>query len=247
MPVASTDIHTYKSVNADSDGGAIDLAREITSAVDNNLFPDITGTEQLAGGTRYRKIFRRNQHATLAWLAVKTWIATQPTNATVSIGVGIDHADDNLGTQGNMTAFSASAVVALISDGADTRVCTVLGETGAGVYQTENITLTGAVEVLGLLTFAKVYAVYAASESGTRTVTVRQGAGGTARGTIGINTKICFLWRTGADIDTEAEGNRAGDIAVSGNFGVWLRKTWVAGAVAGTGFSTTITSSGGSA
>lgn len=244
MPLISTDIKSFKSTLIDSDGGAIDLAREITSGVDNNLFPDITGTEQIAGGTRYRKFFRRNTHATFSWTGVQSWIAAQPGNATASLGIGIDHADDNAGVQGNMTAFSASAVVALISDGADVRVCTVLGETAAGVYQTETITLTGAVEVLGLLTFGKVYTVHAASLSATRTVTVRQGAGGTARGTIGTNAKLCFLWRTGTDIDTEAEGYRHGTIAALGNFALWLRKVWAPGAAAGTGFTINITSSG---
>lgn len=246
MPIAATDIHFYKSIQTDSDGGAIDLSREITDGVDNNVWPDITGAEQISGGTRYRKIYVRNQHATLSWLDVRDWISAQPSNATLSVGVGVNHTDDNIGAQGNMTAFSASALAAVISDGADTRVVTVIGETAAGVYQTENITLNGAVEVVGALTFGKVYAAYAASESATRTVTLRQGAGGTARGSIPPNEKITFLWRTGTDLDSESDGFRHGTIAVSGNAVIWLRKVWPANAVAGMGFSPQIICSGGS-
>lgn len=246
MPIVSGDIRFFKSINADSDGGAIDTGREITSGVTHNLFTQITGSEQLAGGTEYRKFFMRNQHASLSWLAVKSWINSQPSNATLSMGVGLNSADDDDGLTGNMTAFSASSVVALISDGADTRTCTVVGETTGGVYQTENIVLTGAVEVLGLLTFGKVYNVSVATESATRTVTVRQGAGGTARGTISINRKLCFLWRTGTDIDTEAEGYRFGDIAALGNFALWMRLVWAAGATAGLGFTAVIGANGGS-
>lgn len=229
MPIVETDLKEYKSVNAESDGGAIDLAREITPGVDNNLWPDISGAEAAAGGTRYRKVFRRNTHASLTWQAPKSWIKQQPSGATISVGIGIDSADDADPTQGNMTAFTATALVALISDGADTRVATIIGESGAGARQTETVALTGAVEVLSVNTYAKVYAVYLASLSASRTVTVKQGSGGTARGSIGINKKICWLWRTGTDIDTKAEGYQHGDIAPSTHFGLWERKVWPPG------------------
>lgn len=236
MPIVETDLKEYKSINANSDGGAIDLAREITPGVDNNLWPDITGAEAAAGGTRYRKVFRRNTHASLIWQLPLSWIKQQPSGATVSVGIGMDHADDADGTQGNMTAFTATALVGLISDGTDTRVATIIGESGAGARQTEDVTLTSAVEVLSVNTYAKVYSVSLASLSASRTVTVRQGAGGTARGSIGINKKVCWLWRTGTDIDTKAEGYQHGDIPPSTHFGLWLRLVWPpgTGAVAAT-------------
>ncbi len=246
MPIVDSDIKTYKSINADSDGGAIDTGRLITSGVLNNVFPSLTGAEQLSGGTRYRKVFRRNEHGSLTWTAVKSWIYQQPGNATLSVGWGINHADDNDGLMGNMTAFSASALVAIISDGADTRTVNIEGETTGGLYQTEALVLNGAMQVVGALTFAKVYAAWVSALDASRTVTIRQGAGGTARGTITPNKKICWLWRLSTEIDTEAEGFRRGNIASLGNYGIWLRKVWAANATAGLGFIAAIADNGGS-
>lgn len=244
MPLVNADVKTYKSLNALSDGGAIDTSRLITSGVDNNLFPDLTASEVQAGVTRYRKMFKKNEHATDPWRTVKSWIQAQPSNGTLSLGVGINHADDADGAQGNMTAFSAAAKVGLISDGADTRTATILGEDSSGTYLTENVVLTGATEVLSAGTFGKVNAVYLSALDASRTVTVRQGAGGTARGTIGPNKKICWLWRTGTDLDTEAEGFRHGDIAAAGVLGLWLRLVTPANATTGTGFSADVRSAG---
>jgi hypothetical protein len=244
MPLSASDIKFYKSTNADSDGGAIDTAREILSGVDNNLLPDLTGQEQMDGGTRYRKFFVKNTHATLSWLGVRQWIGAQPSNSTFSVGWGLDHADDADPLQGNMTAFTAAAKVALVSDGTDTRTVTVVGEDAAGNYQTESVALTSTTEKLTTATFGRVYAVYVATLSGVRTVTVKQGSGGPVRGTIGPNKKLCFLWRTGADIDTEAEGTRYGDLAAGAAAGVWLRQVWPAGTASGTGFSGTLSFSG---
>ncbi len=246
MPIVSADIKTYKSINTDSDGGAIDTSRLITSGVDNNLFPDITGAELTAGGTRYRKCFRKNEHASLSWLNVRSYAPVQPSNATVSIGVGIDHADDADGLQGNMTAFSAAAKVALVSNGADTRTATILGERSDGVYQTEAVVLNGAAEVVSVLTFGAVYAVYLSALDGARTVTVRQGASGTTRGTIGPNKKICWLWRATSLIDTYAEGFKHGNILATGTLGIWVRKVWAAGAAAGTAFTFRVNTDGDS-
>src|SRR3989304_8050051 len=143
MPIAAGDVRTYKSLNADSDGGAIDTSREVVSGVDNNLYPDNTSTEAQVGGTRYRKVFRKNTHGSLTWTGVRTYIKTQPTNATISAGIGLDHADDVDGAQGNLQKWTAAAKVALISDGADTRNVTIIGEVGGGLT-TEGVALTGA-------------------------------------------------------------------------------------------------------
>src|SRR3990167_1306583 len=120
MAIVSADLKEYESNSANSDGGEI-TAVEVVDNVDNNLFTDITGDEAAAGGTEYRKSFRKDTHGSLSWQNVVTWLQSQPTNAALSFGFGIDHADDVDGAQGNMSAFSANAVVAVVSDGADTR------------------------------------------------------------------------------------------------------------------------------
>ena len=258
MPIVSADLKEYKSSATNSDGAGIS-ATEVVDNTDNNLFTDITGDEATAGGTEYRKIFRKNTHATLTWQNIVSWLLSQPTNSALSFGFGLDHADDADGAQGNMTAFGANAVVAVVSDGADTRQLTVVGEDASGNRQTETLTLNGATEVVGSLTFSKVYAVYANSLSASRTVTIKQGSGGTARGTIGTNKKICFLWfgkrysggslvnAEGGDMASKATGLKSGDVAPAGNFGLWYRITWPAGAGAVTATTTQVKSEGDTA
>src|SRR3989344_4215632 len=258
MAIISADLKEYESNSANSDGGEI-TAVEVVDNVDNNLFTDITGDEAAAGGTEYRKAFRKNTHGSLSWQNVVTWLQSQPTNAALSFGFGIDHADDADGAQGNMTAFSANAVVAVVSDGADTRQVTVVGEDASGNRQTENLTLNGTTEVVGALTFSKLYGAYAASLSGSRIVTIRQGSGGTTRGTIGVNKKISFIWygkkytgaslgnAEGGDMASKAVGQKNGDVAPAANFGLWYRLTWPTTAGAVTANSTQVTSEGDTA
>lgn len=258
MAIVSADLKEYKSNSTDSDGGAI-TATEVVDNTDNNLFSDITGDEAAAGGTEYRKAFRKNTHGTLTWQNVVTWLQSQPTNAALSFGFGIDHADDADGAQGNMSAFSANAVVAVVSDGADTRQVTVVGEDASGNRQQEVLTLNGTTEVVGSLTFSKLYGAYVASLSASRIVTIRQGSGGTTRGTIGINKKISFIWygrrySGGSPVDAEggnmaskAAGMEHGNIAAGANFGLWYRLTWPAGAGAVTANSTQVKSEGDTA
>ncbi len=258
MAIVSTDLKEYKSNSANSDGGDI-TATEVVDNTDNNLFTDITGDEAAAGGTEYRKAFRKNTHGSLTWQNVVTWLQSQPTNAALSFGFGINHADDADGAQGNMSAFSANAVVAVVSDGADTRQITVVGEDASGNRQSEVLTLNGTTEVVGALTFSKLYGAYASALSGSRIVTIRQGSGGTTRGTIGINKKISFIWygrrySGGSPVDAEggnmaskATGLKYGDIATATNFGIWYRLTWPAGAGAVTANSSQVKSEGDTA
>jgi hypothetical protein len=83
--------------------------------------------------------------------------------------------------------FTANAVVALISDGTDTRNVTITGRTAAGAIATETLALTSAVEKLGAQVWERIHSVVAASADGARTITIRQGSGGTTRGTITPN------------------------------------------------------------
>lgn len=67
-------------------GGDINLAAEITSEVDQNIFDDVTDAERVAGDTEYRKIFIRNENVD-SWLAVKNWIDTFTPAANDEISV----------------------------------------------------------------------------------------------------------------------------------------------------------------
>src|SRR5512143_1360059 len=108
--------------------------------------------------------------------------ASRPSDDTATVGGAIDTTD-----RPDFTQWTANAVAAVISDGADTRQITIQGRTAAGAIDTEVLTLNGTTEVVGAKTWERVLTITAASASGTRTVTVRQGAGGATRATISIN------------------------------------------------------------
>lgn len=73
----------------DTHGGDIDVASEIISGVDQNVFDDVSNAERIAGDTEYRKIYIRNENAD-TWNAVKLWVDTftAATNDEISIKLG---------------------------------------------------------------------------------------------------------------------------------------------------------------
>ena len=142
-----------------------------------------------------------------------------------SIGLGFDDTDDDDPAQGNMTAFGADAVVALVSSAADTRVASIYGLDSSGDPATEDVILNGTSEVLGLITFEKVWAIKLSAEHGSNTVTVKQGSGGTTRGTIGPNKEMCFLW---VNAYASADGIVLPDLEAGQSYGFWHRQVWTA-------------------
>jgi len=103
---------------------------------------------------------------------------------------------DDTGTSGGaisttsrpeLTQFSANAVAALISDGADTRTGTVYGRLTTGVADSEAFTLNGTTEVLLTKTWERLQRVVLNSTNASRTVSVKQGTGGTVRATVTPN------------------------------------------------------------
>lgn len=236
MSIVAADIKYYKSNGTDSTGGTI-TATEITDNILNNLFDDVSASESEAGLTDYRKLFVKNTHATLSWTIVQFWRQVATTSADDEITLGIGTASDDDGSN-ILTTFSGAAKVALISDGADTRNVTVVGEVG-GVRTVETVALNGAVEVLTTATFDadSVYLVYPASADASRTVTIKQGTGGTTRGTIGPNklSAICYKAPT-----TSVAAFELGDIAAGASQALWLKRVVNAGAAAASANTGTI-------
>lgn len=225
MGVGQGDIVFYRSSIGTSDGGGIS-AVEIDDGDKNDLWPDISDASRIAGGTRTKKWFMANEHVTDSLLVPAIWVAAPPLGITTLLGLGLDSADDDDAAQGNMTAFGANAVVALVSDGADTRQADIIGLDAAGDPQGETVTLAGAVEVTSLGTYSKVFAIFLSAISGSRTVLAKQGSGGTTRGTIGINAVCCWLWIAA---NSKAAGLILPDLAAGDNYGIWDRQTWTAG------------------
>lgn len=100
-----------------------------------------------------------------------------------------------------LTQWAANAVAAVISDGADTRTVTVTGRLTTGEIDTEALVLNGAVEAVGAKTWERILKVVIGATSGTRTVTLRQGAGGATRATIGPNedTRVTLFQRSASE------------------------------------------------
>lgn len=77
MSITSSDLKFYKSVTQNdtvSNGGGIS-ATQVTDNVLNNLFPNVSSAERVAGVTRYRKMFIRNKNtAEYALQNTEIWV-----------------------------------------------------------------------------------------------------------------------------------------------------------------------------
>lgn len=206
------------------------------------LLPNITAQEAGSGVTKYKKFFKKNNNSSLDWEDVVVWISKQPTNAAVSIGLGLNDTNDTDANQGNMSALSQNSQIAVVSDGSDTRQVTIKGLNASGTLTIETLTLNGTTEVLSTNTFSKVYLVYASALNSSRTITIKQGSGGSTRGTIGPNKICCWLWfgkryvegsltnAEGGDIPSEENALIIGTISAGASQGIWVRLMVPAGA-----------------
>jgi len=225
MAIVASDIDFLKSATGTSDGGA-ESSNEITSGLANDLWPNISDALRTTGGTRYKKFYIKNSNGTETMVQPTVWIAEAPVGLQVYLGRGAGSSNDATNTQGNMTAFAASAKVALISTGSDGRSATIIGLDTSGDPQQEVVTLTGTTEVLSVGTYSKVWTVYLNTTNGSNTVTVKQGAGGTTRGTIGPTLICCWLWVLAT---SKATGILNPDLLPSTSIPVWCKQTWDAG------------------
>ncbi len=127
MPIAQSDIKFFKSAATDSDGGAIS-ATEITDNTLNNLFDDVSGDEAQAGDVEYRKIFIKNNHGSLTWIAVKAWIESLTSSTDDEIAISLS---TNL-TGSNATGDGQSYVAPTAKTHGDVLV---VGNLTAGGYK----------------------------------------------------------------------------------------------------------------
>lgn len=218
--LVASQIAFYRSSNTDSDGGTISTTR-IDDATLNNVFPDVTPDEALAGASTYRKIFVKNLNGAINWQNASFWRgqATDSEDDEISIGIGTSA---DLDGSSELTAFTADAYVVLSSDGADTRVVTLVGEDNAGTRLTETVTLTGSTPVSSANIYHKLYLASVASVSASRIVTVKQGSGGTTRGTIGLNKYSAITYFSPT---TKETGIKVGTINHGASQAIWLKRT----------------------
>lgn len=224
MAVTTADLVVYLASGGSSDNGA-KSATALASGVANGLWPNVADAQRTAGGTRTKKWFLANESGTDALSKPVLWDALVAPGVTEELGLGFDSADDADPAQGNMTAFGANAVASLVSSAADTRTVTLYGLNAAGVPIAEVVTLTGAVAVSSTTTWSKLWAGVVSALNGN-TITIKQGPGGTTRGTIGANKKSCWLW---VNAIGQSSGILLPSLAAGSSYGFWDRQTWAAG------------------
>jgi hypothetical protein len=222
MSVGQGDILLHKSSSGNSEGGSRS-GSQILGGVKNNLFGQVEDAERITGGEQIRKWYVTNNHASDTLPAPSVWLSVAPTNCTDLLGLGVEDADDADPDQGNMTAFGANAVVALQSSGSDTRSVTVTGITSASTPAQETLALDGTNEVTTATTWSKVYGVAVGDPDGARTVTVKQGAAGTTRGTIAAGRICCWLW---VEALTEGGALVLPDLLAQQSWPIWEWLAW---------------------
>ena len=120
MALASTDWKDYKSTTVDetSSNGGPQSWTQIVSGLAENLFPALTEAEQTAGGTWYRKLFRRAQSSTDAPGYSTYTFVKAPTDADDILVFFV--ADDDW-TQGDVTGservYGAGSLESDVSSG----------------------------------------------------------------------------------------------------------------------------------
>jgi len=189
------------------------------------FIPNIADVDRLAGGTIYKKWFLYNDAPIDGLISPSVWLQQEPTFMTEVLGLGFDASTDDDELQGNMTAFSADAYVALVSSASDTRDAIIWGLSAAGDPLMEVITLNGTSEVLSLAEFSVVYAVQLDAINAGLTVLVKEGTAGTTRGTIGPSKLCCWLWVEAA---SKGSGIHLPDLPPGSPYGFWDKLTWAA-------------------
>jgi hypothetical protein len=127
--------------------------------------------------------------------------ANRPTDDTSTSGGAIDTQN-----RPDFSRMTAAAQLELVSDGADTRQVTVAGRRPDGTSLSETVTLNGTTPVLTTNTFARLLSATLSATSSTRTVTIRQGAGGSTLMTLPPNTlSRSALFRNSASEATAAD------------------------------------------
>jgi hypothetical protein len=226
MPVQTADIKLFKSTLGASEGGGASPT-QTGDLTKNNLWPDLSDIERSVDGVRYRKVFLGNDSAADTLVQPKAWIFPDVIGfLPTKIGIGPDDTDDDNAAQGNLVALTANAQIELSSSVADTRNATLVGvDATSGDTVTEAVALNGTTPVLSAGTFSKLYAVYLDSESATAAVTIKQGLGGTAIGTIVANRSVSFLWVTAG---SEASAVQLPDLIAGARIGIWMQQSWLA-------------------
>lgn len=137
MAIQASDIKFYKSsvVSDESNNGGGKSANEVVTGVKNNLFPNVTHSERVAGVVRYRKEFVQNEESTgLTMQSTRVWIGRKtPADDYIEIKAGTD-----VDTQANATGYTQWAGAGVLNEnitgGVTNSFDVVFDTSGSGVY-----------------------------------------------------------------------------------------------------------------
>lgn len=227
MALTSADLQWFRSSTGDSEGGTRS-GTQIVGSSDNNLFPNILDAARIAGGSRTRKVFLFNASASDPIVQPVIWQSVTMASVVESFGLGFDDSNDDDTDQAILVDWSAAAICQVVSDGADTRRVDIYGTDGTGIGVTERITLNGSTPVSGSQSFTHVHGVHTIDgPSMARTISIKQGAGGTVRATIPISQTAAWRWITAT---SKVAGMRLPNLGAGETYGVWRQQVWSAGA-----------------
>lgn len=114
----------------------------------------------------------------------------EPINDVQASGGNIQHDGHASGGIGVIfTDIAALDNVEILSDGADTRVLTLVGRLSTGAIASEALNLNGVTPVTSANQYERILRATVNVKDAARTVTVRRATGDTLIGTIGINGK----------------------------------------------------------
>ena len=143
MSVQASDLKFFRSVTVSdvaNNGGRMST-NEVVTGVKNNLFPNVTNTERLAGLTRYRKKFLKNEESTgLALNYAKVWVGRRtPAQDYIQIKEGTN--TDAQSDASAYTSWSGSGTLNENITGGVTNSFDVLFDTSSGVNDGDEIHL----------------------------------------------------------------------------------------------------------
>jgi len=200
-------------------GGAIDTAAAITSGAMNNVFPNVTNAQRIAGLTDYRKVWFRNENAddyttVKGWIQANTpatndavWIVLAGSKSTTSTPVQL--------TQATMAFTAASTAVT----GIGTSFLTELA-VGEEVFNGTDDTEAASVRIASIESDTAL--TLSATYGGTTNAT--------AQGYVAGADQCTFVQPDAID---HADALVLGSLAQNGSRGIWVKRVVDAGGLDG--------------
>lgn len=217
MTIYATSLKWYQSANWDdsaTQGGDIDTASAITTNTSQNIFPNVTDSQRVAGLTDYRKIYFRNEN-TDTYTGAYAWIGANTPAANDQVYIC---AAGTISMKSTATSLSGTATWTNGATNVDTSSdLTLQVRPGESIYNSTDDAYTLA---------ATVYSVTA-----TQILLVAT-YGGTTGDSKGISVASADTFGTWVQPSTKGDATaiNMGDVAsTNGYYGIWIKRVVDAG------------------